>query len=144
MKVYLAGRYGRREEFRSYIPIFEAAGFEVNSRWLTKEYSDEVVAAVESGNISRQEGLVCCFDDYNDITACSVLVVFTEHPNVEGKARGGRHVEFGIALSMHKRLVRIGPMENIFHCIVGPHWSFRSWSPKIPGVIQRNLEKSVK
>jgi hypothetical protein len=30
-------------------------------------------------------------------------------------ARGGRHVEFGIALGQHMNIVIIGPRENIFH-----------------------------
>lgn len=30
-------------------------------------------------------------------------------------ARGGRHVEFGVAVASCKRLVVIGPRENIFH-----------------------------
>lgn len=32
-------------------------------------------------------------------------------------SRGGRHVEFGMALAMDKRLVVVGPRENVFHLL---------------------------
>ena len=34
---------------------------------------------------------------------------------VAWSARGGRHVEFGLALAAGKRLCIVGPRENIFH-----------------------------
>jgi hypothetical protein len=50
------------------------------------------------------------------VLAADVLMAFTEFPGqTPGRARGGRHVEFGIAFAKEKRLMIVGPRENIFH-----------------------------
>ena len=56
-------------------------------------------------------------EDLEDVLRADCLVSFTEEPaaGVAWAARGGRHVEFGIALAMGKRLCVVGPRENIFH-----------------------------
>src|SRR4029079_13196343 len=80
------------------------AGHEVTSRWIEGGRGDdpELVAAIE---------------DVGDLERADCLVTFTERPerNVAWAARGGRHVEFGIALATGKRLCIVGPRENIFH-----------------------------
>jgi len=48
------------------------------------------------------------------------VITFTETPR-SSNSRGGRHVEFGIALGMRKRAVVIGPRENVFHCLPFPY-----------------------
>jgi len=45
-----------------------------------------------------------------------VLLFFSEPPDSHSK-RGGRHVEFGLALAWGKRLMIVGPRENVFHCL---------------------------
>lgn len=41
---------------------------------------------------------------------------FSEPPDSHSK-RGGRHVEFGMALAWGLRLIVIGQRENVFHCL---------------------------
>ena len=41
--------------------------------------------------------------------------VVTEPPREPSSSRGGRHVEFGIALARSKRLIVVGHRENVFH-----------------------------
>jgi hypothetical protein len=56
-------------------------------------------------------------EDLHDLLDADCIVAFTEEPTeqVSWAARGGRHVEFGIAIAKGKRLCIIGPRENVFH-----------------------------
>lgn len=42
------------------------------------------------------------------------MISFTEPPR-SGASRGGRHVEYGIALARGVRVIVVGFRENIFH-----------------------------
>jgi hypothetical protein len=103
MKLYLAARYDRRSEMRDVSAALAKAGHFVTSRWI----------------YPRQSGpdLVSAIEDIEDLMEADCLVSFTERPiqSAPWAARGGRHVEFGVALASGKRLVVIGPRENIFH-----------------------------
>jgi hypothetical protein len=48
------------------------------------------------------------------LLAAEMVISFTG-----GGGKGGRHVEFGLAVAAGKRLVVIGPRENVFHCLPG-------------------------
>jgi hypothetical protein len=43
------------------------------------------------------------------------VVSFTEQPRALNGNRGGRHVEFGLAVALNKRLIVVGYRENLFH-----------------------------
>jgi len=104
MRIYLAARYERRFEMLGVAAILARAGHEVTSRWIEGGRGDDpaIVPAVE---------------DLIQLSQADCLVSFTEDPqrNVAWAARGGRHVEFGVALATGKRLCIVGPRENIFH-----------------------------
>lgn len=55
-------------------------------------------------------------EDWDHMLAADCVVSFTE-PKDTSSRRGGRHVEFGGALALGKRLIVIGHRENIFHCL---------------------------
>lgn len=99
MKIYITARWGRRDEMRSHRISLEKAGHKVNSRWL-----DEPDGTPEAKAASI---------DLTDICMSDVLVVFSETPDI-GYYTGGRHVEFGYAIALDKRIIVIGPRENIF------------------------------
>lgn len=107
LKLYLAGRYGRRLELRAYAEQLRAIGHTVTSRWLDCEHE-----AFDDAP-TREQMLDWAEDDTSDINDADVFVAFTEAPDSQ-YGRGGRHVEFGYALAMGKYTVRIGPVENIF------------------------------
>ena len=46
-----------------------------------------------------------------------MLIAFSEEPRAGGASRGGRHVEFGLALAWGKGVVVVGPRENVFHTL---------------------------
>ena len=52
-------------------------------------------------------------EDVIDIIKCDWMISLMEVPR--SNSRGGRHVEFGMALGLGKRLTIIGPRETVFH-----------------------------
>jgi len=104
MKIYIAARYDRRFEMLGVASMLMRAGHDVTSRWIEGGRGDDpaIIPAVE---------------DLIELARADCLVSFTEDPdrNVPWAARGGRHVEFGIAVATGKRLCIVGPRENIFH-----------------------------
>ena len=104
MRIYIAARYDRRFEMLGVAADLMRAGHEVTSRW------------IEGGRGADPE-LVAAIEDIADLGRADCLVTFTERPerNVAWAARGGRHVEFGIALATGKRLCIVGLRENVFH-----------------------------
>ncbi len=109
-RVYLAARYVRRDEMVGHARELTVMGYEVTSRWIngSHELGDHPAAA---------ERARLALEDYGDLERADIVLCFTEEPRarLEQPGRGGRHVEMGIALALGKRVVLIGPRENVFH-----------------------------
>ena len=121
MKIYLAARYSRRAELLEYAGELREAGHEVTSTWLQGEHQlanrYNTAGAVEAATdtvpmVARPFALA----DYADVWAADIVVSFTEAPR-SGASRGGRHVEFGLALAWNKTVLVVGPRENVFHTL---------------------------
>ena len=112
--VYLAARLRRRDDLNAFREQLEAAGVEVTSRWLTAEPPSELNEEVWQGLAEL---------DREDILSAETLVLFSE-PEHDGGS--GRHVEFGMALALGKRVVVVGEIENLFQRLpevtVVPDW----------------------
>jgi hypothetical protein len=104
MRIYLAARYDRRWEMLGVAASLERVGHDVTSKWI-------------EGGRGNDPAVVPAVEDLIDLSQADCLVSFTEAParGVAWAARGGRHVEFGVALATGKRLCIVGPRENIFH-----------------------------
>jgi len=103
MQVYLAARYGRREELTRYAGDLRLVGFDVQAEWIT-------------GAHDGTPDLDCAQIDYLQVSAADIVISFTEPPGpAQGRGRGGRHVEFGLAFAMEKRCIVVGHRENVFH-----------------------------
>lgn len=124
MRIYLASRYSRREELCGYRTFLEAAGHSVTSRWLNGKHQiandgapigDDGEALVEHGQGAKAHALRMMFaeEDLEDVRVADLVVCFTEQPR-SGHSRGGRHVEFGYALGLGKKIAVVGPRENLF------------------------------
>jgi hypothetical protein len=102
MRIYIASRYDRRFEMLGVTGVLMRAGHDVTSRWIEGRGDGPELEARE---------------DVADVLRADCLLSFTEEPTagVPWSARGGRHVEFGVALATGKRLCIVGPRENIFH-----------------------------
>lgn len=160
-RIYLAGRYIRREEFAGYADDLRALGHVVDARWLLGAHQWDGAAA-EVANAYEERGehpdaYRFALDDVEDLTAADIVISFTERPRdvltdadvlaalrrtgddfdhgwlvyarleltdelnrLAGKAsRGGRHVEFGMAIALGKRAIVVGSQENVFHLLPG-------------------------
>ncbi len=82
-----------------------------------------------------------------DIAACDLFVTFSEHPG-SPHVSGGRHVETGMALAMDRRVIVVGPAENIFHrdsgctCRTCGHLVERydTWDELVPWLAMRQMK----
>lgn len=126
--IYLAARYRRHPEMQTIAREIAAAGHVVTSRWIWGDHE------YLPGVTQERERTWYASEDRADLTVADTVISFTEHPGVESRGRGGRHVEFGMALALGKRLIVIGPRENVFHCLPEVEY-YESW----PGVEVVNL-----
>lgn len=129
MKIYLASRYSRREELCVYRKELETRGHVVTSRWLngSHQISDkgvpigdhgEKLVEGDSGADSREADELrqhFVTEDCADVKAADLIISFTEPPRSALGNRGGRHVEFGMAVAWNKELIVVGYRENLFH-----------------------------
>ena len=107
MKIYLAGRYGRRVELLKYAAALNASWHGVTSRWLrgAHEAKDATLTEAEAAGWAKY--------DLEDIDTADAVIAFTEAPD-NPHGRGGRHVELGYAIAKDKRILVVGHRENIF------------------------------
>lgn len=127
--IYIAGRYGRRIEFMKYAAELLQLGYNVTSRWIFGSHElvdDEFNDADDPRRI--EIGRRFAVEDEIDLHRADTVISFTEEPGAKkGRARGGRHVEFGIAHALKKKLILIGQRENVFHCLDTVE-QFKTWT----------------
>lgn len=116
MRLYIAGRYSRRDEFREIAKLLRSRGFFITSGWLNEnadlhhKLGDTIAGEQDVATFYLRTAIMDC----EDIQAADAILFFAEDPHI-GTPRGGRHVEFGYALGTGKRLFVVGDEENIFH-----------------------------
>lgn len=112
MRIYLAARYARHQEMRQYARELITLGHTVTSRWILGDHDIRSHGESESATYMA----LWAAEDWDGVLAADVVISFTEAPgDVPGRSRGGRHTEFGIALTLGKRCVVIHYRENVFH-----------------------------
>jgi hypothetical protein len=113
---YFAARYSRNPELRQYRDELLAmvSDAEVTSRWID-QHGGSLEASYTPEVLAAQPGECWTFGahDLEDLDAAATVVSFTGNG---GGGKGGRHIEHGYAIAAGKRLVVVGPRENIFHC----------------------------
>ena len=122
MKIYLAARYARYAEMQVYRGELEALGHTVTSRWIEGDHE------IDGEDPDPDECIRLALEDLIDLADADTLVCFTEEPGAsfEKGNRGGRHVEFGVALSADKRIIVVGYRENAFYYMPEVKF-FNSW-----------------
>lgn len=123
VKVYLAARYSRAAQLREARADLLAEGYEVTSRWIDGGHELTKEGSTEAHQSERTRFAV---EDMSDCMAADWVISFTEEPR-KTTTRGGRHVEFGMALAAGKRVTVIGYRENVFHCLPQVEF-FESWA----------------
>lgn len=114
MRIYLAARYSRYKEMQAYAVDLERAGYTVTSRWI--QGAHRVEDGELSGEAAEEKRIQFAQEDFDDLLNADCCISFTEPPR-SSNSRGGRHVEFGIALAMNKLVIVVGTRENVFHCL---------------------------
>jgi hypothetical protein len=150
MKIYLASRYSRREELCGYRTQLEAIGHTVTSRWLNGKHQiddkgtpigekgEHLVEGDDGSSTACAASLQAHFvqEDCADVASANCVISFTEAPRSPLGTRGGRHVEFGMAVALGKQLIVVGHRENLFHYL--PQVKFcADWSSAI-GLLQKD------
>lgn len=122
MKIYIAGRYGRREELAGYRDQIEAMGLghTVTSSWLNGEHE----SMDGDWRLHPYEARNWAANDLADIDEADVLLAITGDVGEAGTG-GGRHVEWGYAVAKGKALVFVGPIESIFY--LQAHYRYETW-----------------
>ena len=111
MEIYLAARYSRHPEMQRCAAELVDLGHEVTSRWIWGEHQavDEEILIPEM----QERAIRFLRDDLDDLYTASAVIAFTEE--MRTPTRGGRHVEWGIALALGLELYVVGPRENLFY-----------------------------
>ena len=115
LRIYLAGRYERREELNSYASDLVERGHTVSASWLTRKETKDFDEFDSIRSVAFYQPVAA--RDLSDIRHSDVIVTFSERPGGEQKSRGGRHVELGVALALQKPVVMVGDGEHIFHTL---------------------------
>ena len=113
MTVYIASRFERKHEMKALVSLFAEHNIQVESRWLDEDISPQSQLSDLTPLYCRSKAEI----DLEDIDSADTLVFFSDA--IPTTVRGGKHVEFGYALGTCRRIVVIGPHENIFHYL--PH-----------------------
>ena len=96
---YLASRWSRIKELRSYAVRLQDLGIEITSRWIYRDEPNVV-------DLESDEAETVVVEDLQDVLRADACILFAETPRTP--TRGGRFVEFGYAIATRKRLIVIG------------------------------------
>jgi nucleoside 2-deoxyribosyltransferase len=111
-RIYIAARFSRRPEANALANELKALGYSITSRWVLPDCT-HVLPTGLSAQAADAERRRFADEDIQDVFAADWLVSLQEEPRTNG--RGGRHVEFGMALALGHRVSAIGPRETVFH-----------------------------
>lgn len=103
-RIYIAARYSRKEEADTLALDLELSGHTVVSSWhrpnsRTPEWKDREIAE----------------QDLLDLLDADTLISLAEEPR--RPTRGGRHIEFGIALAAGHRIIVYGDGEGLYETV---------------------------
>jgi nucleoside 2-deoxyribosyltransferase len=119
MKIYLAARYGRKQEIADRARELEAVGVMITSRWHDKPFEPYPRDATNPD----PEMIRAALDDLRDIDRADALLVFTDPGAVLG---GGHHWEAGYAYGQNKIIYLLGPRQTVFYHLASirqyHHW----------------------
>lgn len=122
MKLYLAAPYAARNIIKDRaVPTLQQRGHTVWAGWLDET---KPLAGYSTTGDDDQDAMHNAGKDLEHIREADVLVHFTStyllprFPELEAEGlrlhSGGRHVETGYALALHKSVIYLGEPENIF------------------------------
>lgn len=110
ISAYLAAPYSWKEQIRAHAAQLSDEGWRVTARWVHEADPGSISFAARDAAQLEEYAI----RDLSDIDDAELFVFFSLDPEV-ATPRGGRHVELGYALARGKRIIVVGPRENIFH-----------------------------
>lgn len=114
--IYLSSQYSQKEHTRKFAgKLTTIPQVLITSRWIMETHDPQMTM----DQLSEQELVRTAIDDFQDVMNSDVMVFYSQDP-LTCTPRGGRHVEFGIALATNCLICVIGPKENIFHYLSIP------------------------
>jgi hypothetical protein len=113
--------------------VLHGLGHEVTSRWID-QHGGALLESIVAEKLNEDPDGCAHYAAVNleDLEAADTVISFT---SPGGGGKGGRHIEFGVALGLGKHVVIVGPRENVFHTLRSieyyPDWSHlvMAWSP---------------
>lgn len=119
-KIYVAGKFEAQERLKhERNRIHREGAGRVIGTWLDEE----------NANPSTADKLEYAERDYAEVSASDLLILDTADEN----NRGGREVEFGIAIGRGIEVWVVGPKRNVFH-EMAPH--FLTWDDVLDALLQ--------
>lgn len=110
MKVYIAAPYSMKEIVKQEAADLLNNGITCTSSWVMEPHAP----TTQMQDLTHNEHQDYAMQDVLDVTNGEVLVFHTDPTKTI--VRGGRHVEFGIAVAQQKPIYVVGKEEeNIFH-----------------------------
>lgn len=111
-KIYLAAAYQRKSEMQGVRDVLQVMGHRITSTWIDNEGGSDGLGVEQLANpANTTRALEAAWQDIRDLQAAQLVINFTDGQ----PARGGRHVEFGLAYAWGLRLILVGPREHVFH-----------------------------
>lgn len=110
MKIFLASVFAERGAMRVWRELIENQGHKVTSHWIDSPFkSDDDATPIELSIAAEQ--------NVHDIEDCDYFVLDSRLfvQNIYG--HGGRHIDFGIALALKKKICLIGTPESPYHLL---------------------------
>jgi nucleoside 2-deoxyribosyltransferase len=110
IRIYLAAMYSEKNEISAQAEVFRNHGIGVTSTWLEELHHPNI----QMSEVATNDLTCYAENDIRDIESADWFVFHSVEPTIP-TVRGGRHVEFGYALARGKKILVVGPEENIFH-----------------------------
>ena len=121
MKIYLAAHYSRKAEVIDAVRDLEKAGVRVVSTWHLERMAADSNLDAATGRTWRR----LATRDIKELRAATCIVFFSFDGH-DLFTRGGHCVELGYAIAKKKRIVIVGPFQNIF-CYLKGVKRFEMW-----------------
>ena len=109
--IYLAARYSRQKEMLGVAHRLCEMGHAVTSRWVLGDHLCNDDTLLDKPEIGRKFAT----EDLEDLVRADTFVIFTDP--IRTPSRGGKQVELGWAMAEGKRIIRVGPPENVFQVL---------------------------
>jgi nucleoside 2-deoxyribosyltransferase len=115
MKFYIAAPWPQMVRAATAADDLERAGFEVVSTWHRRTPENLKASGGMNPTISDSEAMDEVISIIGEVQSCDVLISLVPNRSDPEFHTGGRHIETGIAIALHKRVVVVGRPENVFH-----------------------------